>query len=73
MSDRQMAILMTNGGISLADIQALSLHGVRNLLYFLTASGPYKKPKGIDLDERQILPSDLAAMFPSRSRRHHHG
>ena len=69
MSDRQMAILLTNGGVSLADIEALSLHGVRNLLYFLTASGPYKKAKGKDLDERQILPSDMAAMFPRRTRR----
>ena len=66
MSDRQMAILMTNGGISLADIQSLSLHGCRNLLHFLTASGPYKKTAKQTWDDKQILPSDIEAMFPRK-------
>lgn len=63
-----MAVLRVHAGMSVRDITETSLHGCRDILYYLTETGPYERARRQrkTWDDLQLSYDALEDMYPAR-------
>ena len=63
-----MAVLRVHAGMSVRDIMETSLHGCRDVLYYLTETGPYERARRVrrTWDDMNLSYEALRDMFPGK-------